>query len=175
MNQELIDHALDSIEIIRKSLSLVDEGNAPFYRVIAVQLRMLLCDSTRRHGKIEDISLLPCWLPEIRLEKLDENGQQRSGLAGLTINEWLDQKLVVDSGKNQTIRQWIRQVCDQDGGAHYDPKVKSQLDPNTNYRDFIITLGRYLIHAVDMHIAKEHQLVQRRPNHEAQFYKQSRP
>jgi hypothetical protein len=157
LNQELGDHILDSIEIIRKSLSLVDEGYAPFYRVIAVQLRLLLCDSTRRHGIIEDISLLPRWLPQIRLDPLDENGQPFSGSAGLTINEWLNQKLVWGSGKNLTIRQLIRQVCDLDGGAHYDPKIKSGLDQNTNYRNFIISLGRYLVHAVDMHIAKEHQ------------------
>jgi hypothetical protein len=157
LNQELVAHALDSIEILRKSLYLVEEGNAPFYRVIAVQLRLLLCDSTRRHGKIEDISLLPRWLPGIKLQKLDENGQHLSDPVGLTIHEWLNQKLAFDSVHKQTIRQLIRQVCDQDGGAHYDPKIQSRLAQNANSRNFIIRLGRNLVHEVDSHIAKEYQ------------------
>ena len=155
MNRELAEHALDAVEIIRKSLILVDGGTTPFYRVIAVQLRLLLCDRSRRHGKMEDISLLPRWLPGMRLHSLDEAGQALSNQAGLTINEWLEQKLVLDSGKNLTVRQLIRQVCDQDGGAHYDPKIKSRLDQNTNYRNLIINLGGYLIHAVDTKIAQE--------------------
>jgi len=157
LNQDLVEHAVDSLEIIRKSLQLVAGGTTPFYRVIAVQLRMLLCDSSRRHGKMEDISLLPLWLPGIRLHQLDEYGQVFSNQAGLTISEWLEQKLTINFDKSVTIRQLIRQVCDQDGGAHYDPKIKSRLDQIINYRMMIFKLGGNLIHAVDTHNAKQNK------------------
>ena len=137
----------DSLEIIRQSLQLVYSGNTAFYRVIALQLRMLLCDTTRRHGKIVDLSLLPEILPDLKMHAMDGSGQPVTDGAALSLMEWLQQKLNVNESSSLTIRQFIRQVCDQDGGAHYDPKNDRVFDQSESYRQIIENLGRYLIEA----------------------------
>ena len=57
----------DALKILRTSLNLMDQGQPEFYRVAALQLRLLLCDTTRRHGRSVDISLASRLWPDLRL------------------------------------------------------------------------------------------------------------
>jgi len=136
----------DSLRIIKRCLQLIEEGELQFYRVIAVQLRMLLCDSTRQHGKVVNISLLPRLLPEIKLHAMDKQGHVTSDQPDLPLNEWLAQPLTVHSLKTLTIRELVRRICDQDGGAHYDPKPNTRLDDTENNKKWMTQLGSYLVH-----------------------------
>lgn len=141
----LISVGIDSVEIIRQSLNLIASGKKMFYRVIALQLRMLLCDTTRRHGKIVDLSLLPKILPDLKIQGTDGSGQPAIDGAELSVTDWLQQKLFVNASSSPTIQQFIRQVCDQDGGAHFDPKIDPVFDQSESCHQIIENLGRHLI------------------------------
>ncbi len=139
--------AIDSLKIIHQSLNLLASGKKMFYRVIALQLRMLLCDTTRRHGKIVNLSLLPGILPDLRIQATDGFGQPAVDGTKLSTSDWLQQKLFVNASSSPTIRQFIRQVCDQDGGAHFDPKNNPVFDQSERHRQIIENLGSLLIEA----------------------------
>jgi hypothetical protein len=96
-------------------LELVGAEKPEFYRVAAAQLRLLLCDTTRRHGQVADISLARRLWPDLRLPTL--GAKIETVETDLPLIEWLAQP--VPGGI--TLRRLIRLVCDQDGGAHVDP------------------------------------------------------
>lgn len=110
-------YAADALRILERSLGLVAAGETAFYRVAALQLRLLLCDSTRLHNQMIDTALLPRVAPGLRLLALDPHGQALDGC--LQLDAWLEQELVIGAGR-MSVRQLIRRVCDQDGGAHVD-------------------------------------------------------
>jgi len=115
----LLVYARDALAILRESLQLCREGRPEFYRVAAVQLRLLLCDTTRRHNRTVDISLLPRLVSGLRLPALpaqDAPGQA----APLALKDWLAQPLDPGQAGSLSVRDLIRRVCDQDGGAHVD-------------------------------------------------------
>lgn len=112
-------YAVDALRILRRSLDLVEAGETAFYRVAALQLRLLLCDSTRLHNQMIDTALLPRVAPGLRLPALDQNGQALDG--ALALEAWLEQELVIGAGR-MSVRRLIRAVCDQDGGAHVDTR-----------------------------------------------------
>lgn len=125
-DDELVKFARGALEILRESIALYDRGQIVFYRVMAVELRLLLCDTTRRHDESVDLSLLRRLLPDLTLPELDEAGEFRQE-GGLRVGEWLDQEISLERGQQVTLRQLIRQVCDQDGGAHLDRRRRSGL------------------------------------------------
>jgi hypothetical protein len=124
MNAIHMDYALDALDILEKSSRMAREF-PHFYRVAALQLRMLLCDTTRQHGKIVNISLIPGLLPDLRLPTVKEDGSPILIRQALNLEDWLEQTPLPDVAL--TIRQMIRITCDQDGGAHVDRKQESQL------------------------------------------------
>ena len=107
----------DSLHILTASLEQVENGAAPFYRVVALQLRLLLCDSSRRHNHLEDTSLAEQLFPDLALPALAPPH------APLPLAQWLEQP----AAAGLTVRQLIRRVCDQDGGAHVDPHPQAGL------------------------------------------------
>ena len=119
LRQILLAYARDSLEILRYSLVLVAQGQRPFYRVAALQLRLLLCDTTRRHNQVIDIALLPQLIPNLDLPAISP-GEKR-----LLLVDWLAQPI---PGQPLSVRQFIRRICDQDGGAHVDFKPEAGLD-----------------------------------------------
>ena len=119
----------DALNILRTSLKLMDLGQAEFYRVAALQLRLLLCDTTRRHGRSVDISLASRLWPDLCLHPFGPLDQFDPALPPLPLNEWLEQPLPGGAGSILTLRLLIRRVCDQDGGAHVDLKPHAGL-PN---------------------------------------------
>jgi hypothetical protein len=128
----------DSAAILGRSLELARSGEPWFYRVAALQLRLLLCDTTHRHNDVVDIALVPRLRPDLRLPSPLDPAQI------LPLSEWLEIELPLrekqSSGPALTIRQLIRRVCDQDGGAHADPRPRAGL-PAEGAPDWILTLG----------------------------------
>jgi hypothetical protein len=138
--QILLAYARDSLEILRLSLQLCRQDRRPFYRVAALQLRLLLCDTTRRHGQVMDIALLPRLIPKLDLPALDPGGHR------LPLEDWLAQPV---PGLALTVRQLIRRVCDQDGGAHVDFKPEAGLQ-GLDPAQWIQTIGEIVVNSVNL-------------------------
>ncbi len=129
----------DSLSILAASISLARGEQPAFYRVAALQLRLLLCDTTRRHGSIVNISLLPRLRPGLALHPLGEDGFDRTRRP-IPLAEWLEQPLPLPEPEPPTVRNLIRRVCEQDGGAHVDPRASVPL-PAGEYRAWILRIA----------------------------------
>jgi len=158
---QLINYAQGACQILKTSLDLARGSQPAFYRVCAAQLRLLLCDTTRQHGEVVNVSLLPRIFPDIRLHPLKKDTEVNNGIfdleqAPLLLTEWLEQSLPVKSINKKpikdagrvTIRGLIRQVCDHDGGAHVDPRPKSDLDMLVDTPGWILAISSYIIERV---------------------------
>lgn len=137
----------DSLTILSTAVQLYHAGNKAQYRVAALQLRLLLCDTTRRHGKIVNISLLPRLIPEVTLPQPADKGFLAPN-ARLKLKAWLDQPLPGAAEAGITVRQFIRRVCEQDGGAHVDPKPQAGLAGITDREEKIIRLAETVLEAL---------------------------
>lgn len=124
---DLLAYARDALAILRRCASLYDGGERAFYRVMAVELRLLLCDTTRRHDQLYDLSLAPRLWPDLALPPLGEDGQFQPLSAPLPLVEWLEQQVRLAPERAISLRDLIRQVCDQDGGAHVDRRLHTGL------------------------------------------------
>ncbi len=60
----------DSIFNLQSSVHHYHNGEKVYYRIAGLQLRLLLCDTTRRHNRLENISLLPKIIPDSKLPPL---------------------------------------------------------------------------------------------------------
>ena len=105
----------DSLSILAESTHMAREGFPAFYRVVAVELRLLLCDSTRIHNEWVDISLVHQLYPQL---KWSTEGWKDGTSRTLKIPDWLEISAMADDPQHRTIRKLIRQICDLDGGAH---------------------------------------------------------
>ena len=146
----------DSLSILARSVNLARGEMPAFYRVAAVQLRLLLCDTTRRHGDIVNISLLPRLVPRVALHPLGERGFDHAR-APIPLAEWLEQALPLvetnDHGEQEplTVRRLIRRVCEQDGGAHVDPRPAVGL-PEGEYREWVLRIAEEVLFTGDIHV-----------------------
>ena len=138
------NYTRDSINILEGSLKMIDSGNVAFYKVVAVELRSLLCDITRRHNKIINISLALRLAPNLTLHPLGQNGSFDHALPRIPLDEWLQQPIPTGLTPPITIRDLIRKVCDQQGGAHVDPKPDFQLPDEVDTAAWITTIGSYV-------------------------------
>ncbi len=136
--QVLLAYARDLLEILKHSLLLIRQGQRPFYRVAAVQLRLLLCDTTRRHNLVVDIAVLPQLIPNLDLPAISPGGKR------LLLKDWLAQPI---PGQSLSVRQLIRRVCDQDGGAHVDFKPEAGLD-GLDPVEWIQTIGEIVVNGI---------------------------
>ncbi|MGD0003074.1 MAG: hypothetical protein ABSE06_02465 [Anaerolineaceae bacterium] len=142
--QTLLAYALDSLVILRHSLQAFRHGYRPFYRVTALQLRLLLCDTTRRHNQVVDIAVLPQLILNLELPAFGP------GRTPLPLKDWLAQPIPDQPDQALTIRLLIRHVCDQDGGAHVDFKPAiglESLDP----AEWIQTIGEIVVNSVEFY------------------------
>ena len=105
----------DSLSILTESTRLAREGFPAFYRVVAVELRLLLCDSTRLHNEWVDISLVHQLYPNL---KWSTEGWMEGTSKFVKLPDWLELPAMTDDPQHRTIRKLIRQICDLDGGAH---------------------------------------------------------
>ena len=134
----------DSINILEGSLKMIHSGNVAFYKVVAVELRTLLCDTTRRHNKIINISLAVRLAPNLTLHPFGQNCSFDQSLPRMPLDEWLQQAIPTGLTPSITIRDLIRKVCDQQGGAHVDPKPDFQLPDGLDAEAWITTIGSYV-------------------------------
>ncbi len=130
----------DSVFLLQSAIQHYRAGEKAFYRIAALQMRLLLCDAVRRHNQVEDISLLPKIQPRCVLPPVSPDGRPDLGRS-LPLADWLSQPLSGLEGKQMSIRDFIRRVCDQDGGAHVDPKPKAGLENFPNRAELIILLA----------------------------------
>lgn len=133
----------DSLNIITQSLRLIEEGCPFFYRVIALQLRLILCDTTRIHDEFLDTSLIRQIDPLVKLHALGSDLNRQDPLRMLTLDDWLAAELPGSGSPPITIRKMIRQVCDTDGGAHVDRRGSQLLFPD--HRQWIIRIAESVI------------------------------
>ncbi len=141
-HQRLLAYARDAAGILRETLNLIAAGQPAFYRVAAVQLRLLLCDTTRRHGQIVITSLVARLWPDFRLGALSDVPVEPT----LPLDDWLGQKLPEG---DYTVRQFIRLVCDQDGGAHVDFRQYAGLPAAFPSLAWICRLSAIALAAID--------------------------
>lgn len=135
----------DVLTILRTSLKLARQGQRFFYRVAALQLRILLCDSTRLHNRPLELGLLPRLRPRLALHPLTKDGAFDRSAPPIPLQDWLNQPLPLKNDSPLTIRRLIREVCDRDGGAHVD--VRAHLPPASRAEraEWILHLGEYLL------------------------------
>lgn len=155
----LKSYLFDSLAILRSSLVLSAGEQPAFYRVAALQLRLLLCDTTRRHGQRVDIALVPRVWPDFQLHPLGVAGIDLS-LPPVALSTWLEQYLSI-SARRITIRQLIRRVCDQDGGAHVDPKLREGLPVSDDAREWILRLGGYVVPMIEARLMADSQWMEK--------------
>lgn len=139
----------ETLTILECNLRLAQRGSPECYRVVAAQLRLLLCDTTRAHGQVIDISLARRLWPDLQLHPLNAAGQYDRKLPPLPLTEWLAQPVSVQittPGTLPTLRELIRLVTDQDGGAHVDLKPHSPLWGWIDRAAWILRTGEYIIH-----------------------------
>ena len=134
-------YANDALDILNTSLELVQQGRLEFYRVVALQLRLLLCDSTRRHNRVVDISLALRLWPDTCLSPLNPAGFFDPSLDPFPLADWLAQPLPLPSGPVLTLRDLIRRVCDQEGGAHVDLKPEANLQEVADVPGWVCKAG----------------------------------
>lgn len=139
----LRQYTTDAVNILERSIELYKTGQPGFYRVVAVQLRILLCDTTFRHNQQEDIAIVPILFPSLQLHRLDEAAQPILTGPTFSLADWLD--LPADPASGLSLRQMIRRVCDVDGGAHVDIKPQAGVPAQETARLWIISIGEYLV------------------------------
>lgn len=124
---------------------MIENGTPAFYKVVAVELRTLLCDTTRRHNQIVDISLAARLAPRLALHPLGPDGSFNRSQPRIPLAAWLQQPLPTGHQPPITLQELIRKVCDQEGGAHVDPKPFGGLPDNLDAAAWIAAVGKYVI------------------------------
>jgi len=143
----LLDYAQDSVLILHEALQQIDFCHFHFYRVAAVQLRLLLCDTARLHDRTVPTALAARLWPDLRIRPLSRDNP---GLLG--VNEWLGQKM---PEYDFSVRQFIRRVCDQDGGVHVDIRKNTQLPAQKRTVNWIFKVSSIVLEALDQVIKAE--------------------
>jgi hypothetical protein len=150
----------DALHILEHNLRLYREGASECYRAAAAQLRLLLCDTNRIHERLVDISLVPRLFPDLHLAALREGPPPspadpgelnfQPGPGSLSLAEWLAQEIPIPSGGRISLRELIRTVCEQDGGAHVDQRPVAWLRGWEERGARIAELGTYILSALEL-------------------------
>ena len=143
LHQTLLAYTRASLEILKRSLQFYKQGQRPFYRVAALQLRLLLCDTTRRHNQVVDIAILPQLILNLDLPAVGASGDR------LPLKDWLAQPIPGQPDQTFTVRQLIRRVCDQDGGAHVDFRPETGLE-RLDAAEWILQIGEIVTGDVNL-------------------------
>lgn len=170
-NAKTISDFKETIENMKLNIKLYKEGNLSTYRVVAIQLRVLLCDEKPLLSRIfKDIKLHPIRgnlnnLPEELKNKItfmmparvNFNGKGGSEIVALfaetktpiDLDDWVKQMLF---NKDITIYTFIKSVADKEA-AHSDEDynralklTKSVSFPKEDVcRAFIVAIGEYIV------------------------------
>ncbi len=144
---QLLDYAQDAVFILHEALQQIDFCHFHFYRVAAVELRLLLCDTARLHNRTIQTALAARLWPDLQLRALTWDDSELLGL-----NDWLNQKM---PDNDFSIRQFIRRVCDQDGGVHVDIRKINQLPAQKRIVKWIYRVSSIVLEALDPMIKAE--------------------
>jgi hypothetical protein len=152
----------DALQLLAGCIESFQLGSRASYRVAAVELRLLLCDTNRIHERLVDISLLPRAYPEIKFHPLRSAPPAQEGyLVGfdrtrepVPLADWLSQSLTIPHGGKITLRELIRTICEQDGGAHVDPRFHSPLLGWEGRVEATIAIGKYVVEQAGEYIEK---------------------
>jgi len=177
-----VEDLIASRNILITNIRSFHEGNRDLYRVIAVELRKLLCDGKN--------SLVTRLFPDARLHPLrgrlpdhlkeglilhipamvhfDGKGGSKiielfdKSAQPLPLELWLKQDLF---NKDITINELIRSVADKES-AHADPKYNKTLNFTRSvklvdediHRQHIIAIGEYILELLNMTVEKNPKL-----------------
>jgi hypothetical protein len=143
----LAQYLNDSLEIIKINLTAYRNGCRPCYRVLAAQLRILLCDQKHEHGRWQSRALAAAVLPGLTLHPClaISNPTPDTTKNPIPLIDWLRQILLLPSGKQQSIAECIKWVCEKDGGAHVDIHGDDTISDQPYLEDGIIAISEYLI------------------------------
>ena len=142
----LRQYTVDTASILKHSILLMESGEESFYRVAAAQLRILLCDTTFRHDRVESIAILPELFPDFKLPAIGES--EHAGRERLALADWLAQP--AGAGLDLSVREMIRRVCDVDGGAHVDPKPVRGIPAGSDPAKWILSISKLLLPELEM-------------------------
>jgi len=147
---QLLKDLVDCTTIITDNILLFDKGKYYSYKVIAVQLRLLLCDISKRSKR--NNSLILKIFPNIKLHPVSfslEDAKKRSkgrliffspstlttnskriynifnkNAEPISLEQWLNQNIL---DEEITIFKLITSVANRDGGAHVDQQLDKVL------------------------------------------------
>ncbi|MCX6832207.1 MAG: hypothetical protein NT028_08770 [candidate division Zixibacteria bacterium] len=168
---------IDAVHLVRINIGQFDAGDRACYRLIASQLRLLLCDG-KGNSLIKRVfpnpRLHPLWQCEEMYEIEKQGGELIFFLPGelasnssritnicdrdkepMELDQWLELK-VFDS--SITLRGLIRSVADKDGGAHLDDKLdetlmktySTEICGERSHVRFLVDISRYLVEEIDI-------------------------
>lgn len=144
----------ESLQILQANLTAYRQGCKFCYRVLAVQLRILLCDRKRVHNRWMPNALFNRIDPNLRLHPVTRSFQEDgmylvdTDLAPIPLSDWLLDPIQLPSRKIVSLGQGIRWVCDRDGGAHVDPEI---LESDDSVKDqvaleaLVVRISEYLL------------------------------
>lgn len=147
-----IQYLVESLDIIERNCNSYHQGFRPDYRVIATQLRLLLCDKNR--GKENSLALKV--FPDLQLHHMTDQVSERTlmshpivWIAGpitgipvymqfkdffdlksnlMSFDKWREQIAVISRGKPYSLAEIIKSVSEKDGGAHIDDNTDEYLE-----------------------------------------------
>ena len=145
---DLQGYVRDALRLIRGAVEQYHAGVYPSYRLVAAQLRLLLCDTNRVHNRLTDVSLLPRARPRVRLHPLLAGRLELDRQAEkLSLKEWLSQP--VPAYPALTLRELIRAVSELDGGAHVDLKPESPLWGFEGRAEAVVKVGEIILEELE--------------------------
>lgn len=177
------DDLIASRNILEANISMFHQGKRDLYRVVAGELRTLLCDRPQS-------TLLPRLLPDLRLHPLvdlmtddlkkglvlqipallsrDAGGRVRATelfdreAQPIPLEDWLAQPLL---NEHITVRELLRSVSDKED-SHKDPEYNEtlvftrgiQLGAEPSQRQLIVAIGEYILQVIDEAIQANQQI-----------------
>lgn len=140
-DRSLSDYLNGSLEIVRWNCEAYQRGCRACYRVLAGQLRILLCDHKREHNRWHNNSLVFLLFPEITIARLHEDWPVHpnahpvfpdqltsTDTSRLPLQSWLEQIIVISPTRQMNIRNLIKLISEKDGGAHVDLTGQAWMD-----------------------------------------------
>lgn len=163
-NLGILNKYNEAMKILEYSVMLVNLFEIKeFNNVIAGQLRLILCDTTKKDNKVIDNSLIRKIQPNPKLFQVNELTNFSDGIGGFIAGEmfnydkptiplktWLNQVILSINlqGKKQdiSIKEFIKFSANKSGGAHVDPILKEKAFIVDNHSDRVlsnITIGLF--------------------------------
>jgi hypothetical protein len=133
--------------LMSELVSQYKAGKLLFYRPVAVLLRMLCCDTTRRHGQVLSIALIPQIFPDLLFPALEQPDTV------IPLETWLKQEVGQKKTGSIPLQELIRLVVDRGAGAHYDPAPGFQSAFEEYAQQTIIRAAENILSVIQTHQA----------------------